>query len=100
MRFLSILNSQCPSLAMRCAVDSDLRLNRNSSKRARAQQIANAMHKQRMIDRLGDEIGGAHFIGAIDRCDIVETGEHDDGNKARARMLSQLRAHLEAVDIG
>ena len=54
--------------------------------RARAAQyIANAMHQQRPIDGLDDEIRGTGLIGLIDRCGVVAACHHHDGQIRAAR---------------
>ncbi|MEA3639449.1 MAG: hypothetical protein VBE63_05835 [Lamprobacter sp.] len=39
-----------------------------------AQQIADPMGDQRRVDRLGNEVGGAHLVGAADGVEIILRG--------------------------
>jgi hypothetical protein len=62
-----------------------------------AQEIAHAMAKNRRVDRLGEEVGGACVIRAFDRRDVVQPGHHQDGNVLATLGRANGRAHLEAV---
>ena len=63
-----------------------------------AQQEAGAVVEQRPVDRLGDEIGGAGLVGAVDRLGIVQPGDHQHGHMGAIGALARLHAGGEAVD--
>src|SRR5882724_4048276 len=65
---------------------------------AEAQQEAGAVVEQRPVDRLGDEVGGAGLIGAVDRRYVIQPRDHEHGHVGAVRTLARLHAGGEAVD--
>jgi hypothetical protein len=55
----------------------------------RTQHVTDAETQQGPVDRLGDEVGGPHIKGALNRVAIIQPSQHDDGNQRPAMPGTQ-----------
>jgi hypothetical protein len=63
----------------------------------RPEQVAQAPGQQTPLVGLDEEVGGAGFIGPVDRGVVVESGQHQDRQRGAGSHLTQLSAGLETV---
>ena len=64
---------------------------------AGAEHVVDVMAQQRGVDRLGDEIARAGFVGLLDRVQVIQTGDHQDRCLARGGQGAQRRTGFETV---
>jgi hypothetical protein len=60
-------------------------------------EIANAVHQERPVDRLGHEVGRADIVRAVDRLPVEARRRDQDRSRVRSVAVAQDAAHLEAV---
>ncbi len=67
---------------------------------AGANGVAHAVRQQGPVDRLGDEVGGAVVVRALDRLGVVQAREHQDRDARARRRGTDALADLVAVEAG
>ena len=63
------------------------------------QHVAHAVAERQHVERLRGEVGGARLEGLLDRLDVVESGEDQDGRGLASRQPAHRGAGLEAVHL-